>query len=237
VAALGLADLALYRGRLEEARDILGKAIQADLDVDRREEAAAKLATLARTLLLSGRRKEAVAAARRAQAQSGSANVALAAGLVFIRAGERAEGLAIADELGRKIEPEPQTNAYLLRGEASLAAGNARAALEAFGAAQKIVDSWMGRLGLGRSYLGAKAFPEAQAELEACFKRRGEATAVFLDENPTYHLYPPVLYDLGLAYEGLKSPEAAKSFQAFVDIKNGGDDPLLADAKRRLAGS
>ncbi len=237
VAALGLADLALYRGRLDEAREILGKAIEADLAADRREEAAAKLATLAHAHLLAGRRREAVAAAQRARAGSGSANVALAAGLVFVGAGEASRGLAIAAELDRRIEPEPRMNALLLRGEASLAAADARAALEAFSAAQKVADSWMGRLGLGRAYLAAKAFPEAQAELEACLKRRGEATAVFLDENPTYHLFPPVLYDLGLAYEGLKSPEAARSFRAFVDIKGDGDDPLLADARRRLAGS
>jgi eukaryotic-like serine/threonine-protein kinase len=237
VAALGLADLALYRGRLDEAREILDLAIQADLRADRREEAAAKLATLAHAHLLATRRSEAVAAAQKARTESGSANIALAAGLVFIRAGEPAKGLAVAAELDRRIEPEPRMNAELLRGEASLAAGNAHKALEAFVAAQKIADSWMGRLGLGRTYLTAKAFLEAQAELEVCLKRRGEATAVFLDENPTYHLFPDVHYNLGLAYEGLKSPEARKSFQAFVDIKNGGDDPLLQDAKRRLARS
>jgi hypothetical protein len=114
-------------------------------------------------------------------------------------------------------------------------AGNARGALEAFQASQKFADTWLGRFGLGRAYLAARAFTEAQAELEACDRRRGEAVAVFLDENPTYHLFPPVHYYLGLAYEGLKSPEAAKSLQSFLDVKKDGQDPLLADAKRRLA--
>jgi tetratricopeptide (TPR) repeat protein len=236
VAALGLADLALFRGRLPEGREILEPAIQADLGGGRPEEAAAKLVTLADAELLAGRKAAAVAAAERARAASGSPNVALAAGLVFVRAGAPTKGLAVASELDRRIEPEPLMNAQLLRGEAALAAGNAKAALEAFGAAQKIADSWLGRFGLGRAYLVAKAFTEAQSELEVCFRRRGEATAVFLDENPTYHLFPPVHYYLGLAYEGLKSPEALKSFRAFVDLKKDGEDPLLADARHHLAG-
>jgi tetratricopeptide (TPR) repeat protein/tRNA A-37 threonylcarbamoyl transferase component Bud32 len=234
-AALGLADLALYRGRLDEARGLLEPAIAADLAAERKEDAAAKLATLAHGHLLAGRRAEAVRAAEQALSRSGSANVALAAGFVFVRTGQTARGLALAAELDERIEPEPRMNAELLRGEAALVAGNARGALEAFQASQKVADTWLGRFGLGRAYLAAKAFTEAQAELEACDKRRGEAVAVFLDENPTYHLFPPVHYYLGLAYEGLKSPEAAKSLQSFLDVKKDGQDPLLADAKRRLA--
>ena len=82
------------------------------------------------------------------------------------------------------------------------------------------------------------AFPEAHAELDACAKRRGEATAVFLDENPTYHLFPPVHYYLGLAYEGLKSPDAAEAYKAFLEVRAKADpgDPLVEDARRRLAG-
>jgi hypothetical protein len=82
----------------------------------------------------------------------------------------------------------------------------------------------------------AGAFTEAHAQLEICRERRGEATAVFLDEVPSYHLFPPVLYYLGRAHEGLKSPEATTSYKAFLAIKEKGDgDPLVADARRRLA--
>ena len=65
-------------------------------------------------------------------------------------------------------------------------------------------------------------------------KRRGEATALFLDESPTYYLFPPVYYYLGRAQEGLKSSAASDSYNAFIAIKNGGQDPLLADARGRV---
>jgi hypothetical protein len=97
------------------------------------------------------------------------------------------------------------------------------------------VDTWLGRYLLGRAYLEAGAFTEADSELEICLKRRGEATAVFLDDVPSYHVFPPVYYWLGRAQEGLGSPKAADSFRRFVEIRaNAQDDPLVLDARRRL---
>ena len=94
----------------------------------------------------------------------------------------------------------------------------------------------MGRFLLGRAYLDAQAYPEADAELEAAAKRRGEATALFLDESPTYRLFPPVEYWLGRAREAIKSPAAAESYKAFLATKgNASEDPLVADARRRIA--
>ena len=65
-------------------------------------------------------------------------------------------------------------------------------------------------------------------------KRRGEATALFLDESPTYFVFPQIYYYLGRAQEGLQSPAAADSYKAFLNFKaNATDDPLVADARRR----
>jgi len=47
-------------------------------------------------------------------------------------------------------------------------------------------------------------------------------------------VFPPVYYYLARAQEGLKSSAASESFKTFIDIKNSGQDPLLADARRRL---
>jgi len=59
---------------------------------------------------------------------------------------------------------------------------------------------------------------------------------VFLDEVPTLRYLPAVYYHMGRAQEGLKSPGAADSYRAFLAIKEkGGQDPLVANARRRLA--
>jgi hypothetical protein len=54
-----------------------------------------------------------------------------------------------------------------------------------------------------RAYIEAGAFPEAEAQLEICLKRRGEARGVS-GRSPSYRYLAPVYYYLGRAQEGLK---------------------------------
>ena len=113
--------------------------------------------------------------------------------------------------------------------------GEPQRAISLFGEAQELIDSWIGRYLLGQAYLAAEAYTEAYSEFEACLKRRGEATAVFLDDVPSYYYFPPVYYWLGRAQEGLGSPGATDSYRTFLAIKESGDGtPLVADARRRL---
>ena len=94
-----------------------------------------------------------------------------------------------------------------------------------------------GRFDLGRAYLAAGLFPEADSEFERCVKRRGEASAIFLDDQPTFRALPAVYYYLGRAQEGLKSPAATDSYKSYLAIKEKGDEAgFVADARRRLAG-
>ena len=126
----------------------------------------------------------------------------------------------------------------MLEGEAKIKRGKPGEAIADLEEARKISDTWPGRFDLGQAYLAAGAFPEADGELEICVKRRGEALAIFLDDVPSFRYLPPVYYSLGRAQEGLKSPGATDSYKAFLAIKdNGGKDPLIADARRRLGAS
>jgi hypothetical protein len=105
-----------------------------------------------------------------------------------------------------------------------------------FNAAQKILDTWLGRDGLGRAYLMANVFPDAQTEFEVCLTRKGEATTVLLDDIPTFRLFATTRYYMARAQEGQKSPAAADSYKTFLSIKEKGDEQgLVADARRRLA--
>ncbi len=122
-----------------------------------------------------------------------------------------------------------------MEGEIQLKHGKAQEALKLFRESLGIADTWMGRFDAGRAYVELAAFAEADSELETCLKRRGESIALFLDDSPTNYLFPLVYYYLGRAQEGLKSSAAADSYNAFIAIKNGGQDPLLADAHKRLA--
>ena len=229
-AIAGLADLAVTRGRLAEAAGIL--AAESPQAEDPR-----RLVTLAEVRLAEGNAQEAASLAARAAALAkGNPPVMLLAGEV-LASGRQREAVALADGLQAEIDREPQIYGALLAGEIALTRGDARAALNEFNEAQARTDTWLGRFGLGRAYLAAGKYPEAESEFDRCLARRGEATAVFLDEIPTYRLVPPVHYYLGLAREGLKNDRgAAEAFKTFLDLKKDGDaQGLVADARRRLA--
>ena len=75
-----------------------------------------------------------------------------------------------------------------------------------------------------------------RSEFDRCLKRRGEALALFLDEEPTYGYFPAIYYYQGRVREGLHSARFADSYQAYLDIRgNAGEDPLLPDIRRRAA--
>src|SRR5882762_9293212 len=235
MAATGLADFALYEGRLTDAVAILKKGIienQADKDAD---SAAYNQATLALTLVALNKPAEAYATALNAAA-SRDEGILYRVAQIYQAVGQEPRALTIAGPLGQRMETEPQIYAKLILGEAQLKKGNAREAMNIFQEAQKLGDTWLGHFDLGRAYLEVSAFTEASSEFDVCLKRRGEKTSVFLDDMPSYHYLPPVYYYQGRAREGLKSAGAGESYRAFLSMKEkGAGDPLVADARKRLA--
>ncbi len=236
IAAMGLADIALFQGRPADAVPILQKGIEADLANQNAEAAAEKRLALADAHLALRDTASAVAETEQALSEAHGENILYPAARVYLATGREPKALALATELGGRLEPDPQAYAELIRGEAELSRGKASDAIKHFTAAKKIADTWAGRLDLGKAYLEAGAFTQADDELETCVKRRGEATALFLEESPSFRVFPPVYYYLGRAREGLKSPGAADAFKAFLAFQTGEGGPLAADARKRLAG-
>ena len=234
MAATGLADVALYEGRLADAVAILRKGIIEDLADKDEDSAAYNQATLGLTLLALNKSGEALAAASSA-ATSKDEGILYRVAQIYQAAGQEPRALVIAGQLAQRLETEPQVYAKLVAGEGQLRKGSPREAVNLFQQAQKLADTWLGHFDLGRAYLDAGAFTEASSEFDVCLKRRAEVTSVFLDDVPSYHYLPPVYYYQGRAREGLKSPGAAESYKAFLAIKeNGAGDPLVADARKRL---
>jgi Tfp pilus assembly protein PilF/predicted Ser/Thr protein kinase len=234
-AASGLADLAVYEGRYSDAARILGEGAAADLSAERLDPAAEKFAALAYTQLLREQKGPALAAAESALANSKEVKVRLLAGLAFAELGETAKANSQAKSLASELQAEPQAYAKLIGGELALKSANPRDAIKLFTDANTILDTWIGRYDLGRAYLDAGAFAEADSEFDRCIQRRGEAILLFMDEVPTYGYFPPVYYYQGRVREGLKSSGFADSYRAYLNIRGkSGDDPLLAEVRRRV---
>jgi len=237
LAAIGLADLALYEGRLNDARKILDEGIADDLKNKFEDEAALKSIMRAQTFLAQGRQEAAAQAAGRVAASSKKGSNLFSVALIYIQAGQREKALKVAADLNAKPQAELQAYARLIEGEATQKKGDIPGAIDLYQKAQALQDTWLGHLALGRAYLEANQFTEAHSEFDMCLKRKGEATSIFLDDFPSYRYFAPVYYYLGRSQEGLKSPAAKESYPKFLKIKEKADagDPLVEDARRRVA--
>jgi tetratricopeptide (TPR) repeat protein len=123
----------------------------------------------------------------------------------------------------------------LILGEIALQEHDTNQAIELFNEAKERSDTWLGRFDLGRAYLEAGAFTEADAEFERCIQRRGEVLELFMDDVPTYSYLPEVYYLQGRDREGLNSPDFSTFYRTYLSIRGQStQDPLLADIHRRL---
>jgi tetratricopeptide (TPR) repeat protein len=232
-AVSGLADLAMAQGRLTEAAAVLEPAIAAEKDASRQ---ARLIVTLAEVRQLQEKPRDAAALAKRAIARSTDESIAFLAGRVLAASGQSQAALDIVKRLLERLDPESLSQARVLEGEVALADGDPRKAIERFRTARQFADSWLGRFGLGRAYLAAGAFPEADSEFDLCLKRRGEATAALLDDVPSYRLAVPLSYYRARVHQELGSPDARELYEGFLQSKQGGDEQgLVADARKRLA--
>jgi serine/threonine protein kinase/tetratricopeptide (TPR) repeat protein len=236
-AANGLADLAVYEGRLKDAAAVLEAGIASDLQEKWSYDAAAKSMMLARVRFEQGDAAQAVQLAKRALGISKNNEVLFCAANLFVETGDLERAGELAEELSRKIESEPQVYGKLIEGQVALAKGDKSGAIRILHEGQDLIDTWIGRFILGSAYLAAEAYPEAHSEFELCLKRRGEAVSVFLNDLPSYRYFPPVHYYLGRALQGLGSAAAADSYRTFLKIKDKADpgEALVKDARARLS--
>lgn len=234
MAAPGLADIAIYQGRLSEATHLLEAAAATDIKAGRLESAAADYGLLAYTQLLRKQNALALSAVERALANSKSISTRLAAGRVYAATGENHKALKLAESLASESQLEGPVYAKLIQAEVVLQQKDPRRAVQILNDANKQLDTWIGRIDLGRAYLDAGLFPEADAEFDRCIKRRGETLDLF-DYVSTYGYVPEVYYYQGRAREGLNSPGFRDSYRTYLSLREkAGEDPLLPEIRRRL---
>src|SRR5579859_7539728 len=235
MAAPGLADIALYEGRLTDAVHLLETAADADVRAGRLDSAGADFGLLAYAQLFRKQKAAALAAAEHALANSKSVSTRFAGGRIYAAAGETAKAQKLAEGLAAETQLEPRVYAKLIEGEVALQQKDPRHAIQLFDEANKMLDFWIGRLDLGRAYLDAGLFPEADAEFDRCIKRRGETFDLF-DYVSTYGFLPEAYYYQGRAREGLNSPGFRDSYDTYLNIREkAGEDPLLPEIRQRLA--
>jgi len=236
-AADGLADLAAYQGRYAEAAEILNKGAAADVASKGTDNAARKYAALAHVEELQGHHAAALAAIGKALANSQSVQIQFLAARVYIDAGDLAKAQRLAAALSAQASSEPKAYGGIIAALIALKKVDAREAIKQLTSANSLLDTWIGHFDLGRAYLDAGMFPEADAEFQTCIKRRGEAIELFMDNVPTYAYFPPVYYYIGRTQEGMKNPAYTDSYKTYLSIRGeSNDDPVVAEIHHQIGG-
>jgi tetratricopeptide (TPR) repeat protein len=236
LAAEGRGDLAIRVGRYADAISLLDAGLKADLQGKLMDGTIAKYAALADAAIAAGRQADAKKAALAGAALSDDVAAQVSAARVLARVDDAAGARKIANTLAGQIQPQKRGYAKIIEGEIALAHHQAQGAVDALLAAKALTDHWLGRFDLGIAYVEAGNFAEAVSELELAEKRRGEGTALFLDDWPTTRELAALPYWLGRAHEGLSGLAAARThYEAFLALRpSAQSDPLVVDAKRRL---
>jgi tetratricopeptide (TPR) repeat protein len=214
---------------------LLERGANADLQAKTPENATNKFAALAHAELLRGQSQAAVAAAEKALANGQTIQVRFLAGRVFAEAGDAAQAKKMADSLAKETQAEPQAYGKIIEGKLALKQGDSHLAIKDITDANNLLDTWIGRFELGRAYLEAGQFTEADSEFDRCIKRRGEALELLMDNVVTYGYFPYVYYYQGKVRQGLKTPAFADSYRTYLSIRGQStEDPLVAEVRKSL---
>jgi tetratricopeptide (TPR) repeat protein len=232
---MGMADVELMRGDFTTAVSLLEEGIEFDDSTGSAYQKNSKSVSLANAYAQMGEAEKAIEALNSVSASTSLTHMVSSA-LLYAELGEVEKAGQIAKVLAGKLQPEQRAYGLLIEGVlARLDQRNAEA-IDVLQESLKKTDTWLGRLELGKAYLAGGANAEALSEFEACLERKGEATALFLDDIPTYHQVVDVYYWLGLSQQELGMVAGAmKNYSFLVDQKSDLDKSALTeDARSRL---
>lgn len=229
---LGIADLALLRGDYAAAIKTLRAGIAHDEETGNTGSLATGRVMLADAFAASGDADSAKATLGPVLQDSGLGR-AVPVALVSLELGDTQTATRVAESLASKLQPQSRAYGLMIGGMLELKVGKQVAAIDKLRAAIEMSDLWLVRFQLGKAYLEAGFSAESIAEFQICYDRIGDATALFLDDRPTWRYTATLPYWFGRAEEGLGMAESAKEkYQVFLQTQPEG--PLAEDAKGRL---
>lgn len=230
-----LADLAVYQGKYTEAARLLVQGAAADAAAKMTDNAARKYVALGTIEEIQGNHAAAISNIDKALASSQIAPIEFLAARTYAETGEFAKAEKLAASLSSEVSGESQAYGKIINGLIALKRKDTNEAVRQIRDANNLLDTWVGHLDLGQTYLDAGLFTEADSQFDQCIKRRGEAIELFDDNVPTYAFLPPVYYDEGRVRQGMNSSGFAEFYKTYLSIRGASsEDPLAVDARRRM---
>ncbi|MCH8807538.1 MAG: hypothetical protein IH986_15835 [Planctomycetes bacterium] len=188
------------------------------------QAAASKWILLAETLLHQGKNEAAVATLENGLELDDGIVRTVPAAISYLRAGKIDAATAIADSLSQTLRPQHRAYGLMIKALVDLESGREMDAIDKLRAATEFADLWLIRFHTGRAYLAAGYAVEALADFEMAAARHGEASAIFLDDTPTYRYLATLPSWLDRAQHELGMTESVQqSLPASLDFGSNGE--------------
>jgi tetratricopeptide (TPR) repeat protein len=206
-ANLGLADIVLFTGDYEQAVELLEAGVEGDAVGGNRRLLGRKYLALAKARIHLGRTGAANSAILQGLAAHQGDGQLVPAALLHLELGDTGAATDIANALVQQLQPKSRSFGRVIQGAVAIEEKRYADALDAIRAGITLTDSWLSRFYLGRAYFEAGHYLEALDEFESCMERKGEATALFLeDDEPTYRYMAELKTWLDKSREALGMP-------------------------------
>jgi tetratricopeptide (TPR) repeat protein len=233
-AVLGRTDLALARGNHFEAAGLARTTIAESGNSGNTKILFRQRYWLAKALLAGGEVEAARLSIEVLNHTDRPVSEMMMLGEIYASLGQLDKTERVIETLSNDLNSLALAYATALR--AQLALSNSQLAEAAALLQNSKVDLWLNHLLLGQVYLAANRPVEAMDEFETCWERRGEATAVFLDDVPTYHRIVEVLYWQGRTQQAMGVNTTAERFyRDYLAARDQAADEFFTnDARTRL---
>jgi tetratricopeptide (TPR) repeat protein len=185
LANIGLADIALFEGRFEDAIGVLQEGIETDRVQNNERGVSTKTIALAQARIGLGEVTEGVRVISDLAAVRGDGQLVPSAE-IFAANGRFDDAFKIAEEYRKRLNPTARAYANLIDGINAYHQDEPVLAIDSMRKALEFADLWIVRYYLGQAYLSAGYPAEASAEFDSLVARRGEAAGMFFDDVPTW---------------------------------------------------
>lgn len=185
LATIGLADIAIYEHRYNDAQELLLAGIERDRAGNDERGVATKSIALAQSRLASEDNAGALAILESLDVSRWDGQMVPAAE-IFAYEGRVEEAAEIAAVYKAQLRPTAGAYARLVDGLIAYNLGQYTEAIGKYREALEMADLWLIRYHLAQAYLAADYPVEASAEFTSCIERKSEAGGMFFDDIPTW---------------------------------------------------
>jgi tetratricopeptide (TPR) repeat protein len=185
LANIGLADIALFEGRFDDAIAILQEGIAIDQSENNERGVGTKTVALAQARIASGDVAGGLQMIDDLAATRGDGQLVPSAE-IYAAARQFDDSFRIAEQYRKQLRPTARAYANLIDGMNAIHQEEYVLAIESLRKALDYADLWIVRYYLAQAYLGAGYPAEASAEFDSLISRRSEAAGMFFDDVPTW---------------------------------------------------